>query len=189
MQQTKRRSFTGHDLLLLFIAFLGIFVYGLLTALPGTVLPELERNRFLPNDAVAGTFLLINAIGAVVAYIVSGPITDRIGKKFTLSAGAALVILSMVGFALTVTRVEAGSALALIFACSLVLGLGANAIVSAGHALVADIAANKVNSALNLLDVCFGLGLSVLPLIAQKLPHDAGLGTIFWVLALFTGLL
>jgi fucose permease len=95
----------------------------------------------------------------------------------------------MAGFALIVGNVSAAAALALIFACSLVLGLGANAIVSAGHALVGDIAANKVNSALNLLDVCFGLGLSVLPLIAQKLPRDAGLGTIFWVLAVFTGLL
>jgi fucose permease len=186
---TKERSSSGHNLLLLFIAFFGIFVYGLLTALPGTVLPELERHQFLPNDAKAGTFLLINAIGAVLAYIVSGPLTDRLGKKFTLVAGSALVIGSMAGFALIVGNIPAGTALALIFCCSLVLGLGANAIVSAGHALVGDIAANKVNSALNLLDVCFGLGLSVLPLIAGKLPKDAGLGTIFWVLAVFTVLL
>jgi len=182
MQETKRRSFTGHDFLLLFIAFLGIFVYGLLTALPGTVLPELERNRFLQNDAVAGTFLLINAIGAVVAYIVSGPITDRIGKKFTLSAGAGLVIAAMAGFALTVTYVHAASALGLILLCSLVLGLGANAIVSAGHALVGDIAENQRNAALNLLDVCFGLGLLVLPLVFTGLPSGSGLGLIFWVL-------
>jgi len=186
---TNERSASGHNLLLLFIAFFGIFVYGLLTALPGTVLPELERHQFLPNDAKAGTFLLINAIGAVVAYIVSGPLTDRLGKKFTLLAGAALVIGSMAGFALIVGNVSAGAALALIFACSLVLGLGANAIVSAGHALVGDIAANKVNSALNLLDVCFGLGLFVLPLIAQRMPRDSGLGAIFWVLAIFSGAL
>jgi len=186
---TNDRSSTGHNLLLLFIAFFGIFVYGLLTALPGTVLPELERHQFLPNDAKAGTFLLINAIGAVLAYIISGPLTDRLGKKFTLFVGSALVIGSMGGFALIVGNVPAAGALALIFACSLVLGLGANAIVSAGHALVGDIAASKVNSALNLLDVCFGLGLFVLPFIAQALPHDAGLSTIFWVLAIFTAAL
>jgi fucose permease len=180
-KDTKRRSLSGHDFLLLFIAFLGIFVYGLLTALPGTVLPELERNRFLPNDAVAATFLLINAIGAVVAYIVSGPITDRIGKKFTLSTGAALVIAAMAGFALTVTYVQAAAALLLIMTCSLVLGLGANAIVSAGHALVGDIAEAQRNAALNLLDVCFGLGLLVLPLVAQGLPAGSGLGVIFWI--------
>src|SRR6266496_2228295 len=97
------------------IAFLGIFVYGLLAALPGSVLPTLERNQYLPSDSAVGTFLLINAVGAVLAYLISGPIIDRIGKKFALVFGAALVIVSMVGFALTVTRVHAASALFLIF--------------------------------------------------------------------------
>lgn len=49
MKQT--RSFTGHNLLLMFIAFFGIFVYGLLAAVPGSVLPTLERNQYLPNDS------------------------------------------------------------------------------------------------------------------------------------------
>ena len=64
------------------IAFAGIFLYGLLAALPGSVLPSLERSQFLPNDSAIGTFLLINAVGAVLAYLVSGPLIDRIGKKF-----------------------------------------------------------------------------------------------------------
>jgi fucose permease len=186
---SKERSTSGHNLLLLFIAFFGIFVYGLLTALPGAVLPELERHRFLPDDARVATFLLINAVGAVIAYIVSGPLTDRLGKKFTLWVGSALVLGSMAGLALIVADVPAGAALALIFSCSLVFGLGANAIVSAGHALVGDIARSKVNAALNLLDVCFGLGLTVLPLLAQRVLRDAEVSAIFWVLAIFTALL
>ena len=66
------------------VAFLGIFVYGLLAALPGSVLPSLERNQFLPGDSAVATFLLINAVGAVLAYAVSGPIIDRIGTKVAL---------------------------------------------------------------------------------------------------------
>jgi fucose permease len=163
----------------MFIAFLGIFVYGLLAALPGSVLPTLERNQYLPNDSAVGTFLLINAVGAVLAYAVSGPIIDRIGKKFALLFGTALVIASMAGFYLTVTKVHAASALLLIFACSLMLGLGANAIVAAGHALVADVASSWRNSALNLLDICFGLGLASLPLVVQRLQQRGGLGLIF----------
>src|SRR6266550_5920233 len=108
-----RSSFAGHDLLLMIIAFLGIFVYGLLAALPGSVLPTLERNQYLPNDSAVATFLLINAVGAVLAYVVSGPIIDRIGKKFALLFGTALVIASMAGFYLTVTKVYAASALLL----------------------------------------------------------------------------
>jgi len=176
---TPQNSFSGHDLLLMFIAFLGIFVYGLLAALPGSVLPTLERNQYLPNDSAVGTFLLINAVGAVLAYVVSGPIIDRIGKKFALLFGTALVIASMAGFYLTVTKVHAASALLLIFGCSLMLGLGANAIVAAGHALVADVASNWRNAALNLLDICFGLGLASLPLAVQRLQQRGGLGLIF----------
>jgi fucose permease len=166
----------------MFIAFLGIFVYGLLAALPGSVLPTLERNQYLPNDSTVGTFLFINAIGAVLAYMISGPLIDRIGKKFALSFGTALVIGSMIGFAVVVTKVAAASALVLIFACSLILGLGANAIVASGHALVADVADTWRNSALNLLDICFGLGLASLPLVVQSLQKRGGLSSIFWSL-------
>ena len=165
------------------VAFLGIFLYGLFAALPGSVLPTLERNQFLPADNDVGTFLLINAIGAVLAYLVSGPMIDRLGKKFTLLTGTLLVIVSLSGFALTITEVPASSALFLIFACSLVLGLGANAIVSAGHALVADVAAGWRNAALNLLDVCFGLGLMTLPLFVQQFQKTGGTGLVFWLLA------
>ena len=183
MGKQQIKSLTTHDLLLLIVAFLGIFLYGLLAALPGSVLPTLERNQYLPTDTDVGNFLLVNAIGAVLAYLVSGPIIDRVGKKFALLTGTALVIVSMVGFAVTVTQVRAAAALLLIFACSLLLGLGANAIVSAGHALVADVAAVWRNAALNLLDVCFGLGLMTLPLFVQGFQKSGGSGLIFWLLA------
>src|SRR5689334_8001408 len=179
---TKHPRFT-RAILLTTIAFLGIFVYGLLAALPGSVLPTLERNQFLPNDSAVATFLLINAIGAVVAYLVSGPIIDRIGKKVALLFGTVLVIASMIGFAATVSKVSPPSALFYIFTCSLLLGLGANAIVAAGHALVADVAASWRNAALNLLDICFGLGLASLPLVVQSLQRRAGLTSVFWALS------
>lgn len=165
------------------VAFLGIFIYGLLSALPGSVLPTLERNGFLPDDNSVGTFLLINAAGAVLAYLVSGPIIDRRGKKIALACGSALAAVSMVGFALIVTRLGGGLALIAIFCCSMILGFGANAIVAAGHALVADVAAHWRNSALNLLDICFGLGLATLPLVVQPLQKQGGLSLIFWILA------
>jgi fucose permease len=168
------------------IAFLGIFVYGLLAALPGSVLPTLERNQFLPNDSAVGTFLLINAVGAVLAYAVSGPIIDRIGTKVALLVGSVCVIGSMIGFALIVTRIQATSALILIFGCSLVLGFGANAIVASGHALVAEVADTWRNSALNLLDICFGLGLASLPLVVQALQREGGLELIFLSLGVLT---
>jgi fucose permease len=133
-----------------------------------------------------GTFLLINAVGAVLAYAVSGPIIDRIGTKVALLVGSVCVIGSMIGFALIVTRVQATSALILIFTCSLVLGFGANAIVASGHALVAAVADTWRNSALNLLDICFGLGLASLPLVVQALQRQGGLELIFLSLGVLT---
>ncbi|HEV8186973.1 MAG TPA: hypothetical protein VGP83_04440, partial [Pyrinomonadaceae bacterium] len=96
------------------------------------------------------------------------------------------VIGSMIGFALIVTRVQAASALILIFGCSLVMGFGANAIVASGHALVAEVAAKWRNSVLNLLDICFGLGLASLPLVVQALQRRGGLELIFWSLGALT---
>ncbi len=98
MTEKQNGTPTSGSLVLMIIAFAGIFLYGLLAALPGSVLPTLERNQYLPNDSTVGTFLLINAIGAVLAYAISGPIIDRIGKKFALFLGSTLVALSMVGF-------------------------------------------------------------------------------------------
>jgi fucose permease len=125
----------------------------------------------------------------VLAYLASGPVIDRVGKKFALGIGAALVVLSMAGFALTVTHVAPGAALLSIFGCSLVLGFGANAIVAAGHALVADVAALWRNAALNLLDICFGLGLAALPLVVQEIQGRGGLPPVFWSLAAAAALL
>ena len=183
MATQEGKPLGSRSLMLLFVAFLGIFLYGLLAALPGSVLPTLERNQYLPTDNEVGTFLLINAAGAVLAYLLSGPLIDKVGKKLTLIAGTILVIMSMAGLALIVTNLAAAAALILIFACSFMLGLGANAIVSAGHALVADVAASWRNAALNLLDVCFGLGLMTLPLFVQQLQKSGGLGLVFWLLA------
>jgi len=45
----------------------------------------------------------------------SSSIIDRLGKRFALFFGASLVIISMAGFALTVTNVQAAAALSLIF--------------------------------------------------------------------------
>src|SRR5204863_8173265 len=82
-----------------------------------------------------------------------------------------------------------GPAWMLNFRCSFVLGVGANAIVAAGHALVADVASHWRNAALNLLDICFGLGLAALPLVVQSVQRRGGLDAIFWCMSITTGIL
>jgi fucose permease len=180
----EARPIAAHSLLLMLVSFLGIYLYGLLTALPGSVLPTIERNQYLPNDTQVGNFLLINAVGSVLAYVISGPLIDKVGKKVALLSGTLVVIVSMIAFALTVTKIGPAAALLPLFACGLLLGLGANAIVSAGHALVAEVASVWRNAALNVLDIFFGLGLMTLPIFAQGLMKSGGLSLVFWVLAI-----
>ena len=189
MAERRTAPPAGRDLGLLALAFFGIFIYGLVSALPGSVLPTLERGHYLPGDSAVGTFLLVNAVGALVAYLVSGPVIDRVGMKAALAGGALGVIAALVGLALTVTRIAPSAAFGSILACSLLLGLGANAIVSSGHALVADIASGWRNAALNLLDICFGLGLAALPLAVQAVQARGGVGLVFAGLSVVTALL
>ncbi len=59
MSEQQSSTAKARDLLLMVIAFSGIFLYGLLAALTGSMLSTLERNQFLPNDSAVGTFLLI----------------------------------------------------------------------------------------------------------------------------------
>lgn len=179
----------GQSAMLLALAFYGIFIYGLISALPGSVLPTLERGRYLPGDSAVATFLLINAVGALVAYLVSGPVIDRVGLKAALGGGALVAAVALACFGLSVTKVAPEAALVSIFSCSLLLGLGANAVVSSGHALVADIASAGRNAALNLLDICFGLGLAALPLAVQSVQARGGLGLVFALMTALTGLL
>ena len=189
MSEQRDGSLTGRSITLLALAFFGIFIYGLISALPGSVLPTLERGGYLPGDSAVGTFLLINAVGALIAYLVSGPVIDRVGMKAALGGGALVAVLALAGFGLSVTKVAPSAALVSVFACSLLLGLGANAIVSSGHALVADIASARRNAALNLLDICFGLGLAALPLVVQSVQARGGLGLVFALMTVVAGLL
>ena len=92
MSERRTGPPAGRDLILLALAFFGIFIYGLISALPGSVLPTLERGRYLPNDSAVATFLLINAVGALVAYLVSGPVIDRVGMKAALAGGALTAV-------------------------------------------------------------------------------------------------
>ncbi|HWS90354.1 MAG TPA: MFS transporter [Pyrinomonadaceae bacterium] len=189
MSERRTGSLTGRDLTLLALAFFGIFVYGLISALPGSVLPTLERGGYLPDDSAVGTFLLVNAVGALAAYLVSGPVIDRVGMKAALGGGALVAAAALAGLGLAVTKVAPSAALVSILLCSLLLGLGANAVVSSGHALVADIASAGRNAALNLLDICFGLGLAALPLAVQSVQARGGLGLVFTLMVVVTGLL
>ncbi|MGO4885343.1 MAG: MFS transporter [Bryobacteraceae bacterium] len=142
--------------MLILAAILAIFVYGLIAAMLGTLLPELST-RFALTPGQNGDIALAQAIGLIIASIAVGPLIDIKGKKTGLLLGMGLIAISL----FFVPNAPA-NALAPVF---LALGVGGGIIVTAANALVSDISESRRASTLNLLNLFFGLGGLVTPLI------------------------
>jgi len=142
--------------MLILAAILAIFVYGLIAAMLGTLLPELST-RFALTPGQNADIALAQAIGLIIASIAVGPLIDIKGKKTGLLLGLGLIAIS-----LFVAPNAPAAGLAPVF---LALGVGGGIIVTAANALVSDISESRRASTLNLLNLFFGLGGLVTPLI------------------------
>lgn len=154
------------------IAFAGMFVFGIVMALLGAVMPSLSTRLSLGLDNVATLFLVTN--GAMLATsVVVGPAIDRYGIKAPLGAGGFLVALSLV------LLVNASRLRELLPAVA-VLGIGGGALNASTNTLVADLHDDPVRkaAALNVLGVFFGFGALLLPFSIGALLSRVGLGAL-----------
>jgi fucose permease len=142
-------------------AILAIFVYGMIAALAGTIVPELS-NKFQLDPVQIGNFFLAQAIGMIIASISAGPLVDNKGKKTGLLLSLALIVVSL--FAL-----PNSTGPGFLMACMAVLGVGGGILVTAGNALVSDINPEKRAATLNFLNLFFGLGGFATPFIGANL--------------------
>jgi fucose permease len=153
------RSFT----VLVLAAILAIFVYGMTAALLGTILPELSaRFRLTPrrNGAIAST----QALGLILASVGVGPLIDSEGKKTSLALGLGLIALALL-------LLPRSAGFASILAYLFLLGLGGGIVVTGANALGSDVPQPIRATALNLLNLFFGLGGMATPFLAANLPH------------------
>jgi fucose permease len=147
--------------MLILAAILAIFVYGMIAAMLGTILPGLsERLRLTPRQN--GTIAFSQALGLTIASVGVGPLIDNEGKKIGLILGLALIALAL--GALPRSR-GFGTIVALLF----VLGLGGGIVVTGANALVSDVAEAGRGIALNLVNLFFGLGGMATPFISANL--------------------
>ena len=154
------------------IAFAGMFVFGIVMALLGAVMPSLSTRLSLGLDNVGTLFLVTN--GAMLATsVVVGPAIDRYGIKAPLGAGGFLVALSLV------LLVNASRFRELLPAVA-VLGIGGGALNASTNTLVADLHDDPVRkaAALNVLGVFFGFGALLLPFSIGALLSRVGLGAL-----------
>ena len=144
--------------MLILAAILAIFVYGMIAAMLGTIMPtfnlSMEQN---------GNVALAQAMGLVLASLSVGPIIDNKGKKTALVAGLALISAAL--YALP----SVSGDYTRILICLFILGFGGGIIVTAANALASDVDEARRASTLNFLNLFFGLGGLATPFVAANL--------------------
>jgi fucose permease len=146
---------------LILAAVVAIFIYGMIAAMLGTILPDLS-DRFHLSPSQNGTIAFAQALGLILASLAVGPLLDNEGKKLGLILGLAFISIAL--FALP-RSTGFRSILALLF----LLGVGGGIVVTGANALVSDVGEAHRATALNLVNLFFGLGGLTTPFIAANL--------------------
>jgi fucose permease len=154
-------------------AFGGMFVFGIVMALLGALLPRLPVGL-----GQAGNLFFALTSAMLVSMLALGPLTDRFGKKLPLAAGSFCVGAALLGIA-------AAPGYGLLLASICLLGAGGGALNGVTNTLVADLYSDprQKNSALNLLGVFFGFGALFLPFLIGSLLGVLGLTGILGLAA------
>jgi len=77
---------------LIFAAVIAIFIYGMIAAMLGTILPDLS-DRFHLSPSQNGTIASAQALGLIIASLGVGPLLDNEGKKLGLILGLAFICM------------------------------------------------------------------------------------------------
>lgn len=147
--------------MLIFAAILAIFVYGMIAAMLGTILPDLS-DRFQLTPAQNGTIAFAQALGLMLASLAVGPLLDTEGDKIGILLGLAFIAIAL--FGLPRSRGFGGIVLLLFL-----LGIGGGIVVTGANALVSGVSEAHRATALNLVNLFFGLGGLATPFISANL--------------------
>ena len=153
-------------------AYGGMFVFGIVMALLGAVLPVVSTRLGFELAQAGNLFLAMNC-AMLAAMLALGPLMDRFGKKPALAGGALLAGLALALIAAAPSYRWLTVAIAL-------LGAGGGALNGATNTLIADLHEDprEKNSALNLLGVFFGFGALSIPFVIGSLLEILGLSAI-----------
>jgi fucose permease len=157
-----------HTGLLCGASYAGMFVFGIVMALLGAVLPALA-GRLQFGVADIGSLFLVMNFGMLVCSLFAGLAMDRYGIKPPLVAGPLLVAAALALIARAAMFHELMPAV-------LLLGIGGGALNAATNTLIADLHDDpkKKSSALNVLGVFYGFGALFLPFSISILVSSFG---------------
>ena len=147
--------------MLIFSTIVAIFVYGMISAMLGTILPDLS-DRFRLSPRQNGSIAFAQALGLIIASLGVGPLLDNEGKKLGLIIGLALIAAAL----LALPRSSGFRSIALVL---FVLGVGGGIVITGANALVSDVGETHRGAALNMVNLFFGLGGLATPFIAANI--------------------
>jgi fucose permease len=147
--------------MLITAAILAIFVYGMIAAMLGTILPDISQ-RFSLTPKQNGNIALFQAVGLMIGSFFVGPLMDVEGKQVGMLLG-----LGLVAAALLLLRSATGYQSVVV--AMLLLGIGGGVVVTAANTLNPDINPENPAAISNWLNLFFGLGGLVTPLVSAKL--------------------
>lgn len=164
------------------LACLVFIALGILNAGIGPVLPDLVNNTASSLETVGSIFTAI-FLGAFLAQIVSGTLSDRLGPRPVTITGIILLGLGMLG-------VTFSQSLPAMLACGLLAGLGHGAIDISVNILIVRVFQTRSVTAINLVNFFFGAGAIAGPAIASYTINQWNTGIpVIWTgvgLMLFT---
>jgi len=144
----------------IFAAILAIFVYGMIAAMLGTILPDLSE-RFHLTPTQNGTIAFAQAVGLMIASLGVGPLLDTQGDKIGLVLGLAFIALALLALP------RSGGYRAIVLWLFL-LGIGGGIVVTGANALSSAANPEHRAIALNLVNLFFGLGGLVTPFVSAN---------------------
>jgi fucose permease len=149
--------------MLILSAVLDIFVYGMIAAMLGTILPDLSK-RFSMTPKQNANIAMAQAVGLMIGSFFIGPLNDLQGTKIGLLLGLGLIVGALLGL-------KMAGGYGSVAAFLLMLGTGGGCIVVSAFGLVPHIKLSDLTTAgiANLLNLFFGLGGLVTPLVAARL--------------------
>jgi fucose permease len=147
--------------MLILSSILAIFVYGMIAATLGTILPDLS-SRFGLTPSQNGKIAFAQAMGLMIASLLVGPLMDQEGIKVGLVLGLALAFATL----LTLPKSRGFAMIALLL---FVLGLGGGMIVTGANSLASSVSDTYRATTLNLVNLFFGLGGLATPFISANL--------------------
>jgi fucose permease len=149
--------------MLITAAILAIFVYGMIAAMLGSILPDLSK-KFNLTPKQNGSIAMGQAIGLMAGSFFVGPLMDIEGVKTGLLLGLALIVAALLGL-------RGAGGFGSIAAFLLMLGVGGGIVVVGANGLPPHIQMGSISTAgvFNILNLFFGLGGLVTPLVAARL--------------------